>query len=240
MQSQTVDNTTVLNNASVAELPEGVIKPGYDRAALRPGIVHIGVGNFHRAHQAWYLQQLMRQGQAHDWAIVGAGVRPFDVAQRQKLAAQDYLYSLIELSDESGASEVVGSIVDYLPIAEDNAPLIAMMAEPSIRIVSLTITEGGYYIDPATNAFDAGHPDIVHDAANPDAPRTAFGAMLAALRIRRAGGLAPFTCMSCDNLQGNGEILQQTVLSLARWSDSDFASWIETECCFPNSMVDCI
>ena len=240
MQSQTVDNTTVLNNASVAELPEDVIKPGYDRTALRPGIVHIGVGNFHRAHQAWYLQQLMRQGQAHDWAIVGAGVRPFDVAQRQKLAAQDYLYSLIELSDESGASEVVGSIVDYLPIAEDNAPLIAMMAEPTIRIVSLTITEGGYYIDPATNAFDAGHPDIVHDAANPDAPRTAFGAMLAALRIRRAGGLAPFTCMSCDNLQGNGEILQQTVLSLARLGDAEFAAWIEAECCFPNSMVDCI
>jgi mannitol 2-dehydrogenase len=114
------------------------------------------------------------------------------------------------------------------------------MADPRIRIVSLTVTEGGYYIDPVTGGFDVGHPDIVHDAANPDAPRTAFGAMVAALRLRRDQGHGPFTGQSCDNLQGNGAILRQTVVSLARLSDPGLADWIAGACSFPNSMVDCI
>ena len=232
--------TIKLSNASLGALPEAVKRPTYDRAKLTPGIVHIGLGNFHRAHQSWYLHRLMEQGLAHDWAIVGAGVRAYDAAQRAKLAAQDYLTTLIELDPAGSSAEVVGSMIDYVPIEDGNGPLIARMAEPDIRIVALTVTEGGYYIDPATKGFDAAHPDIVHDAANPGNPKTAFGAIVAALKLRRDRGVGPFTGQCCDNLQGNGDILRQTVVSLARLSDPDLAGWIDAQCTFPNAMVDCI
>lgn len=229
-----------LCDANLGKLPDGVLVPTYDRSQLTPGIVHIGLGNFHRAHQAWYLHRLMQQGKALDWAIVGAGVRAYDEAQRGKLAAQDYLTTLIELDPASSSVEVVGSMIDYVPIAEGNGPLIERMTDPAIRIVSMTVTEGGYYIDPSSKGFDAKHPDIEHDAANPDAPRTAFGAIVAALSRRRASGAGPFTLQSCDNLQGNGAIMRQTVVSLARLSDPALADWIDANCSFPNSMVDCI
>ncbi len=229
-----------LSNATLNDLPQGVTGPSYDRAALSPGIVHIGLGNFHRAHQSWYLHRLMQQGQALDWAIIGAGVRAYDEAQRLKLAAQDYLTTLIELSPTGTSAEVVGSMIGYVPIVDGNGPLIAQMADPAIRIVALTVTEGGYYIDPVTKGFDTGHPDIQHDAAYPDTPRTAFGAMVAALKKRRDSGAGPFTGQSCDNLQGNGAILRQVVVSLAQMTDPGLASWIDSNCSFPNSMVDCI
>ena len=229
-----------LSNATLDQIPEGISAPTYDRGQLSAGIVHIGLGNFHRAHQSWYLHRLMQQGLALDWAIIGAGVRQFDAAQRERLLAQDCLTTLIELDPSGTSAEIVGSMIDYLPIEEANGSLIAKMAEPEIRIVALTVTEGGYYIDPVTKGFDAAHPDIQHDAANPDRPRTAFGAMVAALKLRRERGIGPFTGQSCDNLQGNGAILRQTVVSLAKLSDPDLASWIDQNCSFPNSMVDCI
>ena len=229
-----------LSNATLDALPKGVLRPRYDRAALRPGIVHIGLGNFHRAHQAWYLHRLMQAGEAQDWAILGAGVRPNDAAMRETLARQDYLTTLIELDPAGTAVEVIGSMIDFVPVAPANGPLIAAMADPAIRIVALTVTEGGYYIDPANQGFDAAHADMAHDAANPDRPRTAFGAIVAALRARRATGAGPFTLQSCDNLQGNGAILRQTVVSLAGLSDPALADWIDGACSFPNAMVDCI
>lgn len=232
--------TVTLSNDTLNDLPAEIERPRYERSGLTPGILHIGVGNFHRAHQAWYLHRLMQKGLARDWAIIGAGVRPFDEKQRQKLQAQDYLTTLIELDPSGRSAEIVGSMIDYVPVQEGNSPLIERMAQPDIRIVSLTVTEGGYYIDPATNAFNADHPDIVHDAQTPDAPVTAFGAIVAALRLRRDRGIGPFTGLSCDNLQGNGGILRQTVVSLARLSDPDLAEWIDQNCTFPNSMVDCI
>ena len=198
------------------------------------------MGNFHRAHQAWYLHQLFQQGLNHDWAIIGAGVRPYDAQMREKMKAQDYLTTLIELGPDGSAAEIAGAMIDYVPIADGNGPLIEQMADPAIRIVSLTVTEGGYYIDPATKHFDQHHPDIEHDAAHPEQPRTAFGAMIAALRLRRDRGIGPFTGMCCDNLQGNGNILRQTIVSLARLSDPDLAEWIDQNCTFPNAMVDCI
>jgi len=233
-----MDELISLSDATLDHLR--VARPTYDRAALTPGIVHIGVGNFHRAHQAWYLHRLMQAGAAHDWAIIGAGVRPYDAAMREKLLAQDCLTTLIELDPENVSAEVVGSMIDYLPIEAANGPLIRQMSDPAIRIVALTVTESGYYIDPVTKGFDAAHADLVHDAAHPDAPRTAFGAIVAALAARRAAGHAPFTCQSCDNLQGNGDILRQTVVSLARMSDPALADWIDSKGAFPNSMVDCI
>lgn len=229
-----------LSNATLASLPDGITVPTYDRARLSAGIVHIGLGNFHRAHQSWYLHRLMQQGLAHSWAIIGAGVRPYDEEMRRKLAAQDYLSTLIELDPNGSSAEVVGAMIGYVPIEEGNRPLIERMAQSDIRIVALTVTEGGYFIDPATKGFDASHPDILHDAANPRQPRTAFGAMVAALKLRRDRGIGPFTGQSCDNLQGNGHVLRQTVVSLARLSDPELADWINTHCTFPNAMVDCI
>lgn len=229
-----------LSNATLSELPSRVTVPRYDRSQLSAGIVHIGVGNFHRAHQAWYLHRLFQDGLNADWAIVGAGVRPYDAVMRDKLKTQDYQTTLIELDPSGTSAEVVGSMIDYVEIAEGNGPLIARMASPDIRIVALTVTEGGYFIDPATKGFDQKHPDIVHDSQNPDRPRTAFGAMVAALKLRRDNGTAAFTGLSCDNLQGNGRILRQTITSLARMSDPALADWIGANCTFPNSMVDCI
>ncbi|SMX33326.1 mannitol dehydrogenase family protein [Actibacterium lipolyticum] len=229
-----------LCNAALANLPDDVARPVYDRRALRPGIVHIGLGNFHRAHQAWYLHRLMQQGLAQDWAIIGAGIRPNDEEMRQTLAAQDYLTTLVELDPKGRSVEVVGSMIGYVPVEKGNGPLIVQMAEPGIRIVSMTVTEGGYFVDPVTSGFDASHADIIHDAAHPATPRTAFGAIIAALRLRRERGVGGFSCQSCDNLQGNGAILRQTVLSLARLSDPVLAAWIDANCSFPNSMVDCI
>lgn len=235
-----MDELIRLSDGTLNDLPESVRRPRYDRRALRPGIVHIGLGNFHRAHQAWYLHRLFDEGLCHDWAVVGAGVRAVDAVQREKLLSQDFLTTLIELDLSGTSAEVTGSMIGYVPIEEDNAALISQMAEPAIRIVSLTVTEGGYYVDPASGGFDADHADIRHDAAKPDNPRTAFGAMVAALRQRRADGIGPFTGLSCDNLRGNGNILRQTIVSLARLSDPDLADWIDATCAFPNSMVDCI
>lgn len=229
-----------LSNSTLSDLPSGLLRPTYDRSRLTPGIVHIGLGNFHRAHQAWYLHRLMQQGQALDWAIIGAGVRPYDEVQRKKLEAQDYLYTLIELDPKGTSAEVVGSMIDYVPIEEGNGPLIAKMANPAIRIVGLTVTEGGYYLDPATKSFDPSHPDIQHDIANLETPRTAFGAIVAALKKRRDNGDRPFTCQSCDNLPGNGTKLHEVTVGLAKLADPELAAWIETNVTFPNSMVDCI
>ena len=235
-----MDELIKLSNQSLACLPKSIARPTYDRSALTAGIVHIGLGNFHRAHQSWYLHRLMQAGKAMDWAIVGAGVRAYDAAQREKLLAQDCMTTLIELDPKGTSAEVVGAMIDYIPITDGNADLIAKMADPAIRIVALTVTEGGYYIDPVTKGFDAAHADIVYDAAHPDAPKTVFGAMVAALKLRRDRGVGPFTGMTCDNLQGNGAILRQTVVGLARLSDPDLADWIAENCTFPNSMVDCI
>jgi len=235
-----MDELTPLSLAKLGKLAPHIRVPRYDRRALSPGIVHIGLGNFHRAHQAWYLHRLLDMGRNHDWAIIGAGVRAGDAVMRAHLLAQDCLTTLIELDPAGKSAEVTGAMTGFLPVQADNAALIAQMADPAIRIVSLTVTEGGYFIDPASGALDATHPDIIHDAANPARPRTAFGAMVAALDLRRARGAGPFTGLSCDNLQGNGAVLRQTVVGLARLSDPSLADWIETTCSFPNAMVDCI
>lgn len=235
-----MDELIPLRQNNLRDLPSAVRIPRYDRSKLSAGIVHIGLGNFHRAHQAWYLHRLFDQGLCHDWAIVGAGVRPADVQQRERLKGQDYLTTLIELDPSGRSAEVSGSMIDFVEVEETNASLIARMAEPDIRIVSLTVTEGGYFIDPASGGFDGSHPEIVHDARNPDTPKTAFGAMIAALRIRRNNGVKPFTGLCCDNLQDNGAILRRTLVGLARLSDPALANWIDKKGSFPNSVVDCI
>ena len=235
-----MDELIPLRLGTLTKMPAKIARPRYARAALSPGIVHIGLGNFHRAHMAWYTHRLMQQGQALDWAIIGAGVRPGDGAMRDRLLAQDCLTTLIELAPTGTSAEITGAMLDFAPVEAGNSALIARMADPQTRIVSLTVTEGGYFTDPATGGLQLDHPDLIHDATRPDSPRTAFGAIVAALRLRRAQGLGPVTLLSCDNLQGNGAILRQAVLGLAQASDPDLAAWIGGECSFPGAMVDCI
>jgi mannitol 2-dehydrogenase len=215
-----------------------VTLPRYDRAKVTPGIVHIGLGNFHRAHMAVYLDDLMNRGLALDWGILGAGVRPADAATRQAMLAQDCLSTVIELDPAGKTARRVGAMVGFVEVAPDNAPLIAAMTDPRIRIVSLTVTEGGYFISAETGAFDTTAPAILADAQNPDRPATAFGAIVAALKARRAAGTPPFTVMSCDNLPGNGHVTQAAVTGLARLSDPELANWIDENVAFPNGMVD--
>ena len=210
--------------------------PAYDRSKLTPGIVHIGLGNFHRAHMAVYLDDLFAMGLGHDWAILGAGVREGDARMRDALKAQDCLSTVIELDPQGKSARRIGSMIDFLPVEADNAALIAAMSRPEIRIVSLTVTEGGYFINPATGQFDPSHPEIVADAANPH--RTAFGAIIAALKARKAAGVAPFTVMSCDNLPGNGHVTKAAVTGLAAINDLALADWIAANVAFPNGMVD--
>jgi len=228
-----------LSLATLHDLPDAISVPNYERSALSPGIVHIGMGNFHRAHQAWYLHRLMQQGLAFDWAIIGAGVRAGDADMRARLLSQDCLTTLIELGPSGVSAEVIGSMIDFLPVEEANGVLIAAMSDPQIRIVSLTITEGGYFQD-ADGRFDPTHPDIRHDAEHPGKPLTAFGAMLAALKNRKDAGLKPFVGQCCDNLQNNGEVLRQTLMGLANLSDLDLAACLSDQMRFPASMVDCI
>jgi mannitol 2-dehydrogenase len=233
-----MDELMQLTLATLDDLPEEVDRPTYARDSLKAGIVHVGLGNFHRAHMALYLHDLFQQGADLDWAIVGAGVRAPDRAVRADLQAQDWLTTVCELDPSGDRAVVTGPMIDFLPVEDGNGPLIAKMSEPAIRIVSLTVTEGGYYIDAASGKFDPDHPDMVHDAAHPDAPRSVFGAMIAALKARRAAAVPPFTIMSCDNLPENGHVARATVLGLAARIDADLAGWIDANVAFPCAMVD--
>lgn len=215
-----------------------VTQPAYDRTRLAPGIVHIGLGNFHRAHQAVYLDDLFAMGEGQDWAILGAGVREGDARMREQLMAQDWLSTVIELDPSGPRARRIGSMVGFVEVRPDNSALIAAMSDPAIRIVSLTVTEGGYFVDPATGRFDPAAPEMVADARQPDSPATAFGAILAALRARRAEGVMPFTVMSCDNLPGNGHVTRDAVAGLAALFDAELADWVQRNVAFPNGMVD--
>lgn len=227
-----------LSNATVGMLPEAIARPGYDRSDLKAGIVHIGCGNFHRAHQAVYLDDLFALGLDHDWAIVGAGVRDGDAMMRAALAPQDWMTTVIEIAPGAHRARVTGSMIGFTPVEPGNRSLILAMSDPAIRIVSLTVTEGGYYIDPKTGTFSPDHPDIRKDAAHPGTPDTVFGAIVAALKARKAAGIPAFTVMCCDNVPHNGRVTRDAVVGLCRLSDPAFADWIGTNVAFPNSMVD--
>ena len=209
----------------------------YDRSSLTAGIVHFGVGNFHRAHQAVYLDALFNTGKDHDWAIIGAGVLPSDEQMRQILSDQDFLTTVVEQSAQRSQARVTGAMIDALP-SNDPATVIRTLADPAIRIVSLTITEGGYFIDPASGVFDPQHPQILADGSTPDDPKTVFGLMVAGLNRRRQAGIAPFTVMSCDNVPHNGVVARNAVVGLAELSDPELSQWIGDQVAFPNAMVD--
>ena len=228
-----------LSESTLGELDGRVAVPAYDRSAVRPGIVHLGVGGFHRAHQAMYLDRLMNAGKGLDWGICGVGVLPHDARIIETLGAQDGLYTLVvKHPDGHVEARVIGSVVEVLHAPADPEAVLERMADPQTRIVSLTITEGGYVVNQVTGEFDADDPAIRVDLEGEGPPTTAFGYIVAALARRRAGGLEPFTVMSCDNLPGNGDVARRTITAFARLRDPEVAAWMEERIPFPNSMVD--
>jgi len=228
-----------LNKQNLNRLAPGVALPAYALDDTRQGIAHIGVGGFHRAHQAFYTDTLMNTGEGLDWAICGVGLRAEDRRARDDLKDQDYLFTLFELGDGDDTEvRVIGAITDMLLAEDDTRALIDKLASPEIRIVSLTITEGGYCIDDSTGEFMAHLPQIQHDLAHPDTPTTVFGLLCAALARRRAAGTAAFTLMSCDNLPHNGAVTRKALLAFAALHDSPLRDWIDANVSFPNAMVD--
>ncbi|WP_020112356.1 mannitol dehydrogenase family protein [Rhodococcus sp. 114MFTsu3.1] len=228
-----------LNSRTLDDFIEDVAVPTYDRSEVTAGIVHFGVGGFHRAHQAMYVDRLLQQGEASEWGICGVGVLPGDRKMKDVMDAQDCLYTLaLKHADGTWDTRVVGSIVEYLFAPDDPEAVIEKMAAESTRIVSLTITEGGYNFSATTGEFDAENPSIQADLKDGAVPSTTFGLVVAALARRKDRGLKPFTIMSCDNIEGNGHIAQSTFTAFAHLKDPELAQWLTAEGAFPNSMVD--
>ncbi len=234
-----VSRVTPLTAGTVQSLDPQVATPSYDRSRVRTGIVHLGVGGFHRSHQAMYLDRLMEAGEALDWGICGVGVLPADRLMAEVMAAQDCLFTLlVRHPDGSLDPRVVGSIVEYLFAPDGPEAVVEKMADPATRIVSLTVTEGGYNASAVTGEFDGSHPGVVHDLQPGAALRTSFGLVVEALVRRRDRGVPPFTVVSCDNIPGNGDLARSSYGAFARLRDPELGAWVAREVPFPNSMVD--
>lgn len=228
-----------LNKTNISKIGTQIPVPTYDSKQVKTGIVHIGVGGFHRSHQAYYIHQLLEKHGATDWAICGVGLREADRNMANVLKNQDGLYTLVtQHPDGKVESEVIGSITEYLLAVDNPQSVIDKMAHPDTKIVSLTITEGGYNFNPNTGDFNFENPDIQQELAHPEEPKTVYGYLMAALRKRQAKGLPPFTILSCDNIQHNGDMLRKMLLAFAKKQDIKIADWIAKEVGFPNSMVD--
>ncbi|MDM0006567.1 mannitol dehydrogenase family protein [Variovorax sp. J22G73] len=230
-----------LHPDTLAHLPAGVERPRYRRDALQAGIVHLGVGAFHRAHIAVVNEAALHASGDLRWGTVGVSLRAADTRDALRPQAGLYTLALRDAADDGSpreALQVVGNLLDVLVAPEDPHAVLARIAHPDTRIVSLTITEKGYHHDPATGALRLDAPDILHDLAHPEAPRTMPGFVVHALALRRARGLAPLTVLSCDNLPANGDTTRGIVLAFAQAVDAGLRDWIAAHCTFPNSMVD--
>ena len=223
-----------LGAATLARLPEAVARPAYDRSTLTAGIVHLGIGAFHRAHQAVHVDDCLAADPS--WAIVAASLR--SAATRDALRPQDGLYTLSVRSGEGERLRIIGSVVDVILATEERERLLAAMSDPRVRIVSLTVTEKGYCHDPATGELNGADPNIMQDLAAPQAPHTAPGLIIEALARRRAAGTAPFTVLSCDNLPANGTVARRILTRYAALRDADLGAWVAGEVAFPSTMVD--
>ena len=231
-----------LSNDTLGELPAEVGRPAYDRSSVTPGIVHFGVGGFHRAHEAMYVDALMNEGEALDWGIVGVGLMPGDSRMRDAMASQDTLFTLVvKHPDGHLEPRVIGSMVGYLFAPDDPGAVLDRLVDPATRIVSLTVTEGGYHVNQVTGEFDANDPVLQADLALGDddgMPRSMFGFVVEAARRRREAGTEPFTVMSCDNLPGNGDVAKKMIVAFARLRDDELGAWMEEHVAFPSCMVD--
>lgn len=220
---------------STTNLPASVAVPAYSREHLASGIVHIGTGAFHKAHQAVYTDAAMAAS-GGDWMITGVSLRSADVADAMN--PQDGLYTLLTRGADGVSARVIGSIAKVLVAPRERTAVLDALAAPETKIVSLTITEKGYGIDPSTGGLDRAHPSIAPDLADPARPSGAVGFIVEALRLRRQRGLRPFTVLCCDNLPHNGRVLRRLVLDFATACDADLARHIETDVAFPSTMVD--
>lgn len=212
--------------------------PLYDRAEITQGIVHIGVGGFHRAHLALYMEKLFNAGKAQQWGICGVGLRADDQRIADALSEQDNLYTLYELQEAEDKAQVIGAIGEFILAPKDPQKLIAKLVDANTRIVSLTITEGGYCIDDNTGLFNPLLPEVIADIKDPEHPKTAFGYLALALKLRRDAGIKPFTVMSCDNLPNNGKVTREVLLSFTALIDTQLNEWIAANVSFPCAMVD--
>ncbi|HKH34555.1 MAG TPA: mannitol dehydrogenase family protein [Beijerinckiaceae bacterium] len=224
-----------LSRSTLGHLPPNIGRPAYDIGAARIGIVHLGIGAFHRAHQAVYVDDRLAAGE-RGWAICGASLRSPDTSEA--LEPQDGLYTVAIRSGEGERLRAIGSVRRLVVALRDPQTLIGAMADPPVRIVSLTVTEKGYCHDPATGALREDHPDIVADLAKPRAPRSAPGFLVEALRRRCQAGVKPFTVLCCDNLPSNGRTVAGVVRRLAELRDPTLGRWIADEVAFPSTMVD--
>jgi len=228
-----------LSAATLGDLDGRVAVPDYERAGLQVGVVHFGAGAFHRSHQAMYLDRLMTSGQARDWAVCAVDVLATDRPKRAAFRSQNGLYTLlVKQPDGTIAPQVIGSVIEYLFAPQEPAAVLDRLADPRTRIVSLTITEGGYNIRPSTGEFDAANPAVRRDLAEGAVPGTVFGFIVAALRRRRADGVPPFTVMSCDNVEGNGNVARSALGAFADLAEPGLGDWLRDAVAFPNSMVD--
>jgi fructuronate reductase len=223
-----------LSDAALAALPAEIAVPGYERRTVTPGIVHLGVGAFQRAHQAVYVDDCLAAGET-GWGIVGASLR--SSGTRDALAPQDGLYTLAVRSGGGERLRIVGSILSLLVAPENPSALLDALSDPRTRIVTLTVTEKAY-LRAADGSLDAAHSDIAHDLANPDAPRTVHGFLVEALARRRASGTQPFTVLTCDNLPANGATVRRLMIEFAGLRDADLARHVKQDVAFPSTMVD--
>ncbi|ORC86283.1 polyol:NADP oxidoreductase [Trypanosoma theileri] len=235
-----------LNNRTMKDIPSHVEPFGFDRSKVTPGIMHFGVGQFCRGHLMLFVRDILRLsakegGRYNDWGVVGVNVPagPREKQMEVDFKKQDCLYTFTTLSTEGEAKHyLMGSMLDYMYAPEEQAKVLRMLKDPRIKIISLTITEGGYNIDEKKGVFDLKNRDVQHDICNPQAPKTVFGYIVEGLRRRREAGVPPFTIMSCDNLRHNGEVAKKAVLGYAKAVNPELAAWIKANVKFPNSMVD--
>lgn len=224
-----------LSSQTLAHLPGDVIRPAYDRAAVICGVVHLGIGAFHRAHQAVVFDDALNAGDLR-WGIVAASLR--SPAVRDQMAPQDGLYTMLVRDGAAEQARLIGAVSQVIVAPEEPQALLAALASPDTHIVTLTVTEKGYKLDPATGALIESDPQLAADLASLESPQTAPGYLVAALALRKAAGLPPFTAISCDNLPHNGTRLRAAVIALARRHDPALAEWIAEEGAFPETMVD--
>lgn len=222
-----------LGPGTLAQLPPEVTRPAYPPQAATIGVVHLGVGNFFRAHQAAYLDEAMNGG-AIGWGVCGVSLRAPDT--RDALAPQEGYYSLIERDGDLTRARVIGALRQLLVAREDPGAVVAQIAGEHTRWVTLTITEKGYGHD--AGGLDATHPDIAHDLTDPQRPRSAVGLLHAAVQERRRQGIGGLTILSCDNLSCNGDLLRSLLLEFDAALEGGSAGWIQDHLAFPNTMVD--
>jgi len=228
-----------LSRQTLDALPAHLRRPSYDPASLSPGIVHLGLGNFHRAHMARYTHALIERDPRNAiWGIVGAGLLPGDKPLRDALAGQDWLYTLVERDGAGQVAQIIGSLLPGVFAGEGASALLHAIDGSGIRVVSLTVTEQGYCLDPASKRLDLMHPAIARDLADPCRPHSAIGILVEAWRRRMIAKRPAFTAFSCDNIQHNGTVLRGAVLEFAQHRDPGLADWIAGHARFPSCMVD--